>query len=274
MMEDNKNNKENNLEEKVTSRIRVSLEKVIPDARIRKLEDIKDTIKAYYVASNKGKKPLKYTDFKGYVDFSIQYVSGLNKFLEYIGFIQRIQGKAGYYVPTKDLLDYQKRLEWNDEEGANKIMKEILKKSWFYESASNSIQMKGKATEEDLIQRLGLDSGATKQHEPSLKLLVSLLNTTGLVFEENDEYILGKDVELMTEKEDKDEGLKDDGSSQEKVDADHDKKQGKKHVEFSQEVLKIPPISININISTDIEDEKLNMIFDKIKELINNSNNK
>jgi hypothetical protein len=264
MVDEVEKNKEekNNDDKKVSSRTRVSLDKTIPDIRIRKIEDVQETIKAYSIASNQGKKPLKYTDFEGYVSFSIQYVSGLNKFLEYLGLIQRIKGKPGYYTPTSDLLEYQKHKNWNDEEGARNIMKDVLKDTWFFESAKNTIQMKGKATQEDLIQRFGLDSGASEQHEPALKLLVSYLVDMGLICEENDEYTLTTDIDIPTQHEEVINKLDETPPQHEEI-PKHKSIQQKQKI--SGNLLSLP-ISININIPADANENQIDTIFRKIKE--------
>jgi hypothetical protein len=259
-MNEEKNNEHQKNIENATTRTRVTLEKVLPDNRVKKLKDHLETIKAYSVASSQGKNSLRYSDFKGLVSFHEQKVSGLNKFLEYLGLIDAVKGKKGYYIPTKNLIEYQKLKEWKDEEGAQKVLRSILSDTWFYESVKNLLQMKGKATKMDLTQRLGVESGATTQYQSSLKILVDYLVEANLIIEDNGEYCLADYEETPNGNK---PPLEDDKSP--KFEGGVMKKDGGRKSVISKYAYSAP-ISININIPADASEQQIDTIFKKIKE--------
>jgi len=252
----------NNDSTKITRR-RISLDKVLPDYRVTKLKDHLDTIKAYSVASNTGAKPLRYIDFKGLVSFHEQKVSGLNKFFEYLGLIVSVKGKAGQYLPTKDLLDYQKQVDWGQEEDSKKILQNLLIDTWFYESVKNVLLMKKKASIGELIQKLGLESGADpKTHNSSLKILVEYLKFANLINEDSGEFYLPKNVEIHDE-------IKNPVSIPKKdVMSDTEPALTKPLSQSNNETQRLNesvPFNLNIHIDSNISEEKLDLIMKKIK---------
>lgn len=240
-----------------STRKRVSLDKVLPDYRVTKLKDHLETIKAYYILSNKGDKGLKYTDFKGNVSFHEQKVSGLNKFLEAMGFIEAVKGKPGQYIPTKMLVEFQKALEFNYEDKAKAILREALMKTWFFESVRNVLQMKGKVTINELTQKLGYDSGADpKMHNTSLKILVEYLNYADIIQEEDGEFSLSN-VEVSEEEKPEDNKI---------IEEPKGEIQNKGKGKLIVKDVAGSNIAININIPADMDENKLDGIFKKVKK--------
>ncbi|MDD3175134.1 MAG: hypothetical protein PHU51_01505 [Candidatus Nanoarchaeia archaeon] len=269
----NEENKTNELEtdkdndSTKSTRRRISLDKVLPDYRLTKLKDHLDTIKAYAVASSNGNKPLKYLDFKGLVSFHEQKVSGLNKFLEYLGLIMSVKGKSGQYLPTKNLLDYQKQMDWEQEEDAKKILQKILVDTWFYESVKNVLLMKQKASLGELIQKLGLESGADpKTHNSSLKILVDYLKFADLINEESGEFYLVKKTEVNDEV--KVTMPLPEEESKKNIDPTLTKSQNKS-IDEQKKLTQSLPVNLNIHIDSNISEEKLDLIMKKIKEYCN-----
>lgn len=258
-MNENEDEQKESEEEKTTSRKRSPLKQPLPDARITKLENIIDTIKAYDELSSRGTKALKYSDFKGYVNFSIQYVSGLNKFLEYLGLVERVTGQQGHYKPSQELINYSERVEWKQDDEAKKIMANIFNKTWFFESARKAIKLRKDVTQQDLIQILGIDSGATQQHKTSLKIVIELLVYANLIYEQDGKYFL------------MDEGgvpIKEEETPREEVTTLHQEEPSEpKYIPKVTTKQITAPITINLNIDADMSEEKIDLIFEKIKQL-------
>jgi len=240
-----------------STRRRISLDKVLPDYRVTKFQDHLETIKAYYNLSNKGEKGLKYTDFQGIVSFHAQKVSGLNKFLEAIGFIEAVKGKHGQYKPTKMLVEFQKALEHNYEDKAKEILRNVLVKTWFFESVRNVLQMKEKVSINELTQKLGYDSGAdSKIHNTPLKMLVEYLKYAEIIQEEDGKFSLANFDFPETKNEEASKSIE-----EPKKDI---KNPSRRKIIVRDELT--AGITININIPADMDENKLDSIFKKIKK--------
>lgn len=140
-------------------------------------------IKAYFIATNEGKKPVKYKDFENLgLGFHYIYVSSNNKFLEELGLIET-SGTHGMYVPTKYALEFQQYKNWGQEEKALDILRNLVKKSWFSQSAWQILLMREEgAAEKEILNKLGADSKANpEKHMGSLKILLNYLEYVGLV---------------------------------------------------------------------------------------------
>jgi len=254
--------------EKGLTRQRVNVEKVLSDYRVTKLSDHLETIKGYYVLGNNKKEGLKYTDFKGVVDFHEQKVSGLNKFLESIGLIKVIKGKPGHYLPTEKLIDFQRSLEWGDEAKAKQILRDILKDTWFFNSVNSLLRMKNKASLEVLVNKLGLDSGAKKGlHDNSLKILIGYLKYVELIREEEGEYLLSDSVQSTEHFED----VQPAGKTFTDRDTVRQEPNQPKPIKPASEqknsdMSAHSQITLSINIPSDITEERLDVLFRKIKE--------
>jgi hypothetical protein len=144
-----------------------------------------ELLKAYSVLSKEGKEPVSYKEV-GKMTVSQFRVSGNNKFFESIGFLSRVEKSPGDYLPTNDAIDIYKDLVWKKDEQAKKKVSVLVARSWFWQTTRDLLAIKGKITEEELIQHLGREVGAEPTiHLSSLKVLVSYLRFSDLVAEEN-----------------------------------------------------------------------------------------
>jgi hypothetical protein len=139
-------------------------------------------IKAYLIATNDGKKPVMYKDLANLVDFHYTYVSSNNKFLEGLGLIVT-SGSHGMYVPTTNSIEFQRQIDWGQKDKALDILRDLVKASWFWQSARQVLLMREDgANEEDILNKLGADSKASpEKHIGSLKILLKYIEYVGLV---------------------------------------------------------------------------------------------
>jgi hypothetical protein len=143
-----------------------------------------EILKAYVLASKEGTVPVSYKDF-GKLTVSPTTISANNKFFESVGLISKFEGTQGKYVPSSAGIAIQRELTWKREANAKARLAELLRRSWFWESAKNIISMKSTATESELIDQLGYDSGADPtKHRSSLAVLVQYLRFSQLITDE------------------------------------------------------------------------------------------
>ncbi len=141
-----------------------------------------EILKAYSVFSKEGKEPLGYKDVGKTV--SPFKVSGNNKFLESIGILSRVDQSGGKYLPTEAAIEIYKDLVWKRENDVKSKLAALIARSWFWEATSDLLSIKGKISEEELIQQLGREAGADPRiHTQSLRIIISYLKFSGLLNE-------------------------------------------------------------------------------------------
>ena len=170
----------------------------LPDVR-SKFEQHFDMIKAYVVASKEGKIPVSWKDFKGLTDFNVQYVSGNNRFFENLGLIKGAKKNKGKYLPTETAVELYNALKWKKEAKAKSILHKVLVSSWFWSSTKQLLELKGSATERELLEKLGYDVEADPdQHISALRVLIEYMDFAALIKRENDTFTL---LEVPSEEE-------------------------------------------------------------------------
>jgi len=155
-------------------------------------------IKVYVIATNKGQKPVKTTDLANMIDFSIGYISGTNKFLEEIGLLER-RG-LGLYVPTQTAIDFYNSLEWRDETKAKEILRNLIEKSWIWETTNQHLSINnGKSSLNDLIRRLGMDCQADQKiHRLCFNSIIDYLKYVNLIKEDIDGNLIVNDTKSIS----------------------------------------------------------------------------
>jgi hypothetical protein len=151
-----------------------------------------EIIKVFVELSKGGEKPVCWRDFKGLVGTDPHHISANMKFFESIGLIRAVEKGAGKYYPTEEAVKFSKALVWNEEEAKN-ILRELVINSWFWQSVKQLLNVRnGKCSKDDLIRKLGVDSGASEKHLPSLNILIEYLKYVELIKEENGTILHGK----------------------------------------------------------------------------------
>jgi hypothetical protein len=151
-----------------------------------------EIIKAFVELSKDGERAVSWKDFKGLVSIHPHYVSENMKFFESIGLIRAAEKERGKYYPTEEMVRFSKAIVWSEEEAKN-VLRKLLVNSWFWQSTKQLLNVKsGECPKDDLIRKLGFDSGANKKHLSSLNILVEYLRYVELINEENGTILYGK----------------------------------------------------------------------------------
>lgn len=182
------------------SRVRLKPKLPLPDSKTP-FEKHFEILRGYVVGSKEGKVAVSYRDFKGLVTVSPERVSGNNKFFAHVGLIQEAGKTRRKYCPTQKTVELCNALKWNEQE-AKKILAEIMSSSWFWNSANVLLQVRERATKEELVSKLGYDSGADpRKHLSSLNVLLDYLTYAGLIREQNGSFTLGTQPTVVESKE-------------------------------------------------------------------------
>ncbi|MFB0543286.1 MAG: hypothetical protein ACETVR_00745, partial [Candidatus Bathyarchaeia archaeon] len=84
------------------TRIRTKLKHPIPNPKLS-FDKHWEILKAYIVISKSGSNPVHYKDF-GKMTVHPDHISKNIKFFEHIGFISKVEGAKGKYLPTTEAI--------------------------------------------------------------------------------------------------------------------------------------------------------------------------
>ncbi|NVM29190.1 MAG: DUF5343 domain-containing protein [Candidatus Helarchaeota archaeon] len=140
------------------------------------IEKLIKLVKSYAIASDSGQKIVKLPQIEAVSGVNRFNISRNNKFLESIGFIQRVG--AGY-KPTDLSIEFNKNVKW-DEEESKKTLRKILQDVWFVDLVLKKLEIQNER-EEELIKSLGLESNADSSQLKSLELLIQITEFSGFI---------------------------------------------------------------------------------------------
>lgn len=186
-------------------------EKVLP-FYVVKIEKQLDILKAFTILREKGKVGVSYKDVAPLAGIrSKTNISACLKFWYSIGLLEK-ENKG--YRASDVTVEFFRKLEWGDEDGAWSLMRRHLARTWFGESVLSAFKVRASMSEDDLINILGSASQAVKRDNTkvkSLRAIVKLLELSKIIvqdeegnFKLNQELIRGvrsREVKLPEDKD-------------------------------------------------------------------------
>lgn len=134
-----------------------------------------------------------YKDLAKHVNGNPTSVSEALQFWKQVGILEN-EGRN--YIPSATLVEFNKQIQWDDENSAWETLGNSLMDSWFMEALKIKFQIKNSLSYEELLQTLGSASGVPKRDsrtDSSLNVLINLLEKTNLVKKGDDgNYTIGK----------------------------------------------------------------------------------
>ncbi|MCD6445177.1 hypothetical protein J7L49_00090 [Candidatus Bathyarchaeota archaeon] len=158
-------------------------EKVLPFERV-KIEKQIDILKAFAILSARGKKSATYREVASLVGVNETNASACLKFWRSIKLLEK-ENKG--YRASEVAMEFFRKLEWGDEEGAWSLMRDHLTRTWFGESVIDAFKLRSSMSEDDLINLLGSASRIVKRDSTtirSLRLIVKLLEMSKIVIKD------------------------------------------------------------------------------------------
>jgi len=211
-----------------------------------------EILKAYVVASERGKKPVSYRDVGNIVKIHPVDVSKCNKFFSDIGFLEK-EGKK--YLPSKFVIDFYNNSQFDPEKSKN-LLREPIEKSWFGELTKKLLIYRKVVDQEELISKIGIKAEAIEKDKPALKQLIEYMEFVKFIrkISDSDGYELDKAIEVPLEEKKLNKEIK----KAEKIPIS--KKEIEKHYEH--------PITFNITITPETTKEELEKMVELVKEFI------
>ena len=198
--------------------------------------------------------------------FGSQSIANTIVFLEDIGFLEG--DRKQFRVPEVSKNLYFCR-QGKDSAGEKAILREVLVKTWFWETVRAALTARGALPEDDLILKLAMAANAElSARRKSLVSLVKHLLYADLLILNGDKYDFGLNAShnsSNTLKESElDESL--DAGSEIKI-QENAKKESISHSNPALASHQFAPIiNININLASDLSDERLRKILEIVKE--------
>lgn len=160
-------------------------ERVLPFYNV-KVEKQLDILEAFAILRKDGKICASYKDVASSTGVSETNVSACLKFWCSIGLLEK-ENKG--YKASDITMEFFRRREWGDEDGGWSLMCDYLARTWFGESVISAFRDRPSLSENDLVNILGLASGAVKRDNMtarSLKAIVQLLELSKLIIKDEE----------------------------------------------------------------------------------------
>ncbi len=135
-----------------------------------------DLLRAYVAASGPSGKPVTNAEAGAIVDMTASTVSMANAFFAETGLLAR-NGEGGY-IPSADVISFQRAYEWNPESAAQKLGP-LLSGSWFAKALLPRLTF-GELTETEAIAVLAEKAAAGPAHRNRLRMCLEYLIAAGL----------------------------------------------------------------------------------------------
>jgi len=203
-----------------------------------------------------------YVDIATMAKVSVNNISLNSKFLTSIGINE---GTRGHMKLTALGKQYAQSLDWGKLDEANKTLREILRDKPLAKKITGYVEMHQPVDRDELVGQIALFSGVPKEprFETGIRGFVDMLVTCGLLEEESDAKIVaGK---MRGEKSELEEPVKSESI---------DRRWGQSMlpaVTLQEEGQLTFPVTINLDISNDVDIAKLKAILETIKDVFRKS---
>lgn len=151
-------------------------DKPLPTTRIALSKQF-DILRAYGTLYAQSGRPVKTTEVAVLVNTHADTTRLVNTFFVDVGLLAKTD--AGF-VPSQDVVNYHRANEFNSQNPEHKLQR-IIRDAWFGRTLLTRLSFRGSMEETDALSLLGDAVNATAEHRPQLLLLLSFLQTVGLI---------------------------------------------------------------------------------------------
>jgi hypothetical protein len=145
-----------------------------------------DALRAYAMLSENGTKPVHYTRVAEIIKVHEANVSSMNPFFLDVGLI--IKTPNGY-LPSANVLDYNRAYLWNQETAAAQL-RSVIGDSWFGIEIGQRLAFRP-MSEENALEVLAAKCNAGPEAKPQLRLLLDFCQAAGIIDRANGQLTLG-----------------------------------------------------------------------------------
>jgi hypothetical protein len=156
--------------------------KILPSDRVASEKQL-DILRAYAAASGPGNNSITIEEVAKVADVAASTIKLLNAFFCDVGLIQRLEQKAGKFIPSSEVCSFAKSFEWNRETAAQKLAP-VLVNTWFSDPLMRKLSFQPIDEKQALII-LAEKAEAGPGYEPQLRVLLDYLQASGLIQREN-----------------------------------------------------------------------------------------
>ncbi|HEV8642347.1 MAG TPA: hypothetical protein VGV13_14715 [Methylomirabilota bacterium] len=149
--------------------------KILPTERITHSKQL-DLLRAYAAVYATTPKPVTNNDVSEIVNLTASTVSLANAFFADTGLMTRAEGG---YVPSADVVNYQRAYQWNKETASHKLAP-MISETWFAKALTPRLSFQA-MEENEAIATLAEVSAAGREYRPQLKICVDYMVSAGLV---------------------------------------------------------------------------------------------
>ena len=149
-----------------------------------------DLLRAFVAASDFGTKPTRYSAVAGLMKLHIQSVSQVSPFFLEVGFLERTESGI---TPAPAVIDYVRSLEWNPTTAGRKLAP-LVSGMWFWQALKPKLVFRA-MSEQDAVETLALEAGATPEHKAHLRMLLEYLELAGIITRDNGQVAMTRSAD-------------------------------------------------------------------------------
>jgi hypothetical protein len=150
--------------------------KTLPTDRITFSKQL-TILRSYAAASTTSpNKVVANAQVAGIVEMTAATISLANPFLASIVLLQKTEGG---YIPSEEVIGFQRAFEWNPDTAGQKLA-EPIRQSWFGQALLSKLSVRS-MSEDEALADLASASGASTEYKGQLRVLLDYLATAGLI---------------------------------------------------------------------------------------------
>lgn len=164
---------------------KLKLTRILPTERIT-LDKQLHLLRAYAAAYAHSGEPVSGRQVATVAKMNRNTISMAHAFLADVGFLER---SGSGFVPSSVTVAFQHAHDWNAETAPTKLAP-ALQKMWFTQKLMPHVML-APISEEAAIRELAADSSAGPEHKAQLRMILELLERSGVLKREGDSYAKG-----------------------------------------------------------------------------------
>jgi hypothetical protein len=164
--------------------------KVLPTDRIAYPKQL-DLLKAYASKFSNTQRAVTNAEVAEIIQMNISTVSLANPFFSNVGLLTKLEGG---YQPSNEVMAYFRADQWDKDSSAKKLAP-VLREQWFSQAILPTLALRS-MTEQETLRLLSDACNAGPNYKPQLKVLLSYLESAGIIAREGDQVAIVKNLSV------------------------------------------------------------------------------
>jgi hypothetical protein len=162
--------------------------KILPTDRIAYPKQL-ELLKAYASKFSNTQRAVTNGEVAEIIQMNVSTVSLANPFFSNVGLLNKLEGG---YQPSNEVMAYFRADQW-DKDSSVKKLAPLLREQWFSQAILPTLALRS-MTEQETLRLLSDACNAGPNYKPQLKVLLSYLDSAGIIAREGDQVAMIKNL--------------------------------------------------------------------------------